>query len=204
MLVSDLPNHEGMTIALIGGGLTLYQFLQNYGHPEQRARYDQVWAVNHTGMLVHPVDLVFHIDDLIADQPIMQPLLDRGVPVVTSDPYDWPQCIAYPREEVWNAGCLGVVPNNVLTYAIGFATWRRVAEMHLFGCDFYAGGAHAMWTPGEANAAFALGIASGKGMKIAVVPGSAFLGMNEPRVWYGYKKKPTPMGERITILKEVA
>ena len=97
-----------------------------------------------------------------------------GTPIMTCRAYpEFKSSVAYPLEEVKN-----FIHDDLFTttvaYAIAYASYIRVEELYLYGCDYWYPESAAV-EPGIGEVSFLLGIAREKGMKFFIPQSSTLL-----------------------------
>lgn len=172
---------------------------------------DEVWTINMATMCFR-TDIVFWMDDLVLQEkfkPRLFVALRRwGLPVIT--PIRYPHVLEhsfdYPIQEVSNIG----IPvfgkpylNNGVAQAIGYAMWKGVKRLEIYGADFsypnrdYAESGRACvesWTT----------LAAVRGMEIALSSNTSLMDMVKDQGIYGYVDQPTilmPDGRTFRYIK---
>lgn len=151
--------------------------------------YQEVWAINHMGKVLRDVDMVVLMDDLRVEKHRYAGLLLEDTPILTSKAYpEYPASREYPiNEAVADIGWMYMT--NSVVYAVAFAMLRGAKRIGLYGCDFHYPGA-ARSEQARANCEFVLGIASERGIKIDIPPGSTTMDMHVNTKFYGYAEQP--------------
>lgn len=181
---------------------------------------DEVWAINHMGLRIGH-DLLFHMDDCKVQEsrdnssiiPLVE-LLQVHPRFLTSKVYpDYPGAEAYPLADVVN--CIGTTYlNGTTAYAVAYAIFLQVEELHLYGCDFSYPNAHKAES-GRGCVEHLLGIAKERGIRIVLPENTSLMDQNVIHKPYGYDAyyvtfiedggritvemtdKPLPSGEEI-------
>jgi SAM-dependent methyltransferase len=193
------PDH----VAIVGLGPSctdFFNFTRCLGGT--RAYCDEVWGVNAIGGVL-ACDRIFHMDDLAVQElraeakpqsniaEMVKWLRRHPGPVYTSVVREgYPGLVAYPLEEVLNAGFdSGGVPyfNSTVPYAIAYAIHIGVKRISLFGVDYTQPNAH-HGERGRACCEYWLGIAAARGIEISVPDSSTLLDACAPERerLYGY------------------
>lgn len=173
---------------------------------------DEVWAINGMAGTVQ-ADRVFAMDDLHIQQLRADAQPDRGVahlletfrrhpgPIYTSRKYDdWPNTVAFPLEDVLNVTKGPAYLNNTVAYAVAYAVYLHALhgkpeQIQLYGCDYGYRDVHKR-EKGRACTEHWLGIATTKGIEVAVPNESTLFDMDRPdeeRI-YGYDTEVITVG----------
>ena len=194
-----IDEHKGKTIAILGNGITtLYQG----GYIDFSSQYDCIWTVN-GGWLNHPTSsLGFMMDDWasIAHDTDTNPreakrikLKEAKLPIFTNTVYpEFPAMIEYPLKRVVDEMQMGYF-GETTSYMVAFAILCEAKEIHFHGTDY-----HGCKPAERASTEFWCGVAHGKGINVAVNPGSYFLNTqkdgrnNHVPMYYGYVEPTFP------------
>ncbi|MHC4500723.1 MAG: hypothetical protein ACYS21_16620 [Planctomycetota bacterium] len=138
---------------------------------------DEVWVVNSAAQTLI-CDKIFVMDDLQQVQSKYPDwatyLRTVNTPIITCRKYpEWKSSHAYPIEEV----CASVKDDlftNTVAYMVGYAIYKEVRELYLYGCDFHYPNSQAL-EAGSANVAYLLGIAKERGMNYKIPQESTLL-----------------------------
>ncbi len=159
---------------------------------------DEVWAVNGMGNTI-ACDRIFHMDDVLVQEAraaakpgtniatMMQWLKGHPGPIYTSTVRPgYPGLVEYPLEAVLQKGGIGYL-NNTVAYAIAYARYLGVKELHLFGVDFTRPNIH-HGERGRACCEFWLGLCMADGMKIEFPAETTLMDACAPpeELLYGY------------------
>jgi hypothetical protein len=164
----------------------------------RKALADEVWAINALGDVVQ-CDRVFHMDDLAIQEQraaavpgsniatMVAWLKQHKGPIYTSiRRKGYRGLVEFPLEEVTNH--LGHdYFNSTAAYAVAYAVHIGVRQISIFGFDFTYPNAHHA-EKGRACVEFWLGIASARGIKIALPENTSLMDQCEPDdlKYYGY------------------
>lgn len=156
---------------------------------------DEVWAINMMA-LKYPHNLLFHMDDCRvqearaltnSDMQILVDVLQSHPAFYTSTVYpEYPGARAFPLEDVVNT--LGTTYlNSTAAYAVAFAIFAGVTELHLYGLDFSYPHAHRA-EAGRGCVEHLIGIAMERGITVVIPPDGTLMdacvpAANKP---YGY------------------
>lgn len=170
---------QGKHVAIIGLGPSANQFLELAKRAGgRRAVCDEVWGINGIGD-VYAVDRVFHMDDVRIQEirakarpesniaRMLEWMRSSKVSIVTSRAHpDYPALEEFPLEAVVND--LGFAYfNSTAAYAVAYAIHMGVAKLSCYGMDFTYPNAHDA-EKGRACVEFWLGIAAGRGIRLAM------------------------------------
>lgn len=168
---------------------------------------DEVWAINHMGLRIAH-DLLFHMDDCRLQEsrdnssitPLIE-LLQVHPRFITSKAYpEYVGAEAFPLEEVVN--CVGTTYlNGTTAYAVAYAIYSNVSELHLYGCDFSYPNRHKAES-GRGCVEHLLGIAKERGIQIVLPEDTSLMDQNVTDKPYGYDAYHVTFGEengRITV-----
>lgn len=197
---SHVPDH----VAIIGLGPSCAVFFELAKGLGGASSYcDEVWGINAIGDVLR-CDRIFHMDDVLVQEArakerpgsniaaMVKWLKTHPGPIYTSIARpDYPGMIAFPLEEVLNAGLdnNGGAPyfNSTAAYAVAYAVHIGVKKISLFGIDYTMPNAHKA-EQGRACVEFWLGIAAARGIEITVPEQSSLLDACAPEAerLYGY------------------
>lgn len=182
-------------IAIVALGLSAPAFIQNMMQSQyMKNPYDEVWSLNR-GMLPFRHDKLFVMDDLrwleeCKDKVYADTLKKHDRPIITSTPYpEWPTSVPYPLHEVLEHFHDDILCSNTVSYALAYAMFIGVEQVHLYGCDFiYPHGSEA--EKGGMAVAFLLGMCKAAGIKYAMPPTSTMLYSNTAKIVNGELQRP--------------
>ena len=143
------------SVTILAMGPTTMQYISRIG-PQFERPTKHVWAINNAGMWFHDIDLIIAMDDFKRDSKThpkyVKALTERGRPVLTCTAYEeYPALEEYPIKEVLEyLGCYpeytapvfkDVFPthhplDNSCNYALAYAMYRGMKEIHLYGFEF--------------------------------------------------------------------
>lgn len=175
----------------------------------------EIWGINYLGAAWH-VDRLIHVDPVwpYLGNQVVREMCERtarvGARVYTSWPVNPHNGMTYPNFELYPfdkiAATFGVTYlNGSVSAAIALAMLEGFNEISLFGCDFSYPDAHVAES-GRACCEFWLGIASQRGIKVAVAQSSTLLDINinqQPYGWFSDPMKPPVMGGKVMTAQEV-
>lgn len=163
--------------------------------------FDEVWAINNMAAVVR-CDRAFHMDDVRVQEVRAAANPDGKVarmlawlrtapgPIYTSRAHpDYPGLVAYPLQDVINAGGSDYF-NNTTAYAIAMAVAMGVEHISLYGLDFTYPNAHDA-EQGRGCCEYWIGRAEARGIRVHVAASSTLLDARlkgvpgRPR-YYGY------------------
>ena len=190
-----------MHVAILGLGPSVRQFLlltSKLG--SRKALCDEVWGINAIGDIIR-CDRVIHMDDVRVQEiraaaaptsniaRMLEWLKKHPGPIVTSIKHpDYPGLVEFPLEEVCNI-CPNGYFNSTAAYAVAYAIHQGATRISCWGMDFTYPDAHDA-EKGRACVEFWLGVASARGIQIAVPRTSTLLDamypMTGPDRFYGY------------------
>jgi hypothetical protein len=189
------PRH----VAIVGLGPSAAQYLHICRGLGGRHRYcDETWTINALGD-VFACDRVFHMDDVRIQEIRAAAAPESNIaamlawmrthpgPIITSRSHsDYPGLVEFPLAEVVDA-CPNGYFNSTAAYAIAYAIWLRVEKISVFGFDFTYPDAHHA-EKGRACVEFWLGVASERGIQIAVPKTTSLLDACQSQAdrFYGY------------------
>lgn len=190
--------HSPKTVALVGMGPSVQDLMRDTLTQEFKPEFaDEVWAINMAANLIWH-DVVFWMDDL-DDQENYRPglfklLRRRGRPVITSRrrPKVVPHSYDYPVQEVAEIAIKAFGKpyiNNAVAAAIGYAIWKKVKTLRIYGADF----TYPNWTHGESGRACVeawMALASMAGMNLIIPPTTSLMDSVCDKGVYGYKEQP--------------
>lgn len=112
-------------------------------------------------------------------------LKQNHVPIYMQEHYpEIPASIKYPFATMITEFPTGYMANT-LAYMIALALMEGVTQIGIFGCNYAA---DSEYGPQRGSAEYWLGIAEGRGVRIALPPGCDLLG--RPHLLYGYESHP--------------
>lgn len=143
MPVKTSPRVNPKSVTILAMGPTTMQYISRIGGQFERPT-KHVWAINNAGMWFHDIDLIIAMDDFKRDSKThpkyVKALTNRGVPILTCTAYkQYPALVEYPIKEVVKALGLGRGPfplDNSCNYAIAYAMYTGIKEIHLYGFEF--------------------------------------------------------------------
>ena len=147
MAAKTLPRVNPKSVTILAMGPTTMQYISQIGGQFERPT-KHVWAINNAGMWFHDIDLIIAMDDFKRDSKThpkyVKALTNRGVPILTCTTYEtYPSQQEYPTVEVmvyldvasdWAPHPL----DNSCNYALAYAMYRGMKEIHLYGYEFRA------------------------------------------------------------------
>jgi hypothetical protein len=179
------------SVAIVGLGPSSAVFFSAKSGKKDWLQVDEVWVVNSAAQTLI-CDKIFVMDDLKQVQskyPEWATLLKTmDTPIITCRKYpEWKTSVAYPIEEVCECVKDDLFTNTV-AYMVGYAIYKQVRELYLYGCDFHYPGSQAI-EAGADNVAYLLGIAKERGMNYKIPQESTLLDAHLTAY-----VKPTPEG----------
>lgn len=165
------------SVAIVGLGPSISEFFSASAKKKDFLRVDEVWVVN-SALDVLEADKAFIMDDL-KDIKHRYPEWDARIrqtktPVITCNKYDdYPNTWVYPLEEV----CECIKDDFFTTtpsFMIGYAIYKQVRDLYLFGVDFWYPGGAAVES-GLSSVSYLLGIARERGVNFKIPDGSTLL-----------------------------
>jgi hypothetical protein len=192
---------KGATIALVAMGRSQLNFAISLAHSEE---YDEVWTINATAG-IYKTDRMFMMDppsrflddDVAGTQTgVVSKVITQKqeFPIYScTEDTRCPSVEKYPISEVIKDTGLCYF-NNTAAYALAYAVYQEVKEVHIFGVDFsYASQIHYA-EAGRACCEFWCGILTSKGVTLSVAPESGFMDTNVPpeQKLYGYHRLDDP------------
>jgi hypothetical protein len=214
---SEIP----ATIVALGSGVKPWK-REWKKNPEQ---FGDIIGINNSH---HAYDfkptLIIAMDDLQRDlkthPDYVSQIVDEGVPVLTADPHDFPNCWSYPVKEVvdylkWPEASR--VLDNTCNYAIAYCLMKGYREIHLIGyqwvhpdIDITIEAAESQcsendpdWVkyyrgplirkpsePGQESCAFLIGLGCGMGVDIDMTYSVGLFDRDRPAFFYGYQEQP--------------
>ncbi|KKK79150.1 hypothetical protein LCGC14_2836400 [marine sediment metagenome] len=217
------------SVTILAMGPTTMQYISQIGGQFERPT-KHVWAINNAGMWFHDIDLIIAMDDFKRDSKThpkyVKALTNRGVPVLTCTAHEeYPSLQEYPTAEVMEY--LRVNPDfaphpldNSCNYALAYAMYLGMTEIHLYGFEFRAAmtkkayieaqkyameryGRVPEWfgfymkewlprpgEPGEESCHWLLGLCHGRGIKIRCSEDTTLLSASLPKFFYGFQDQP--------------
>lgn len=180
-----------MRIAIVAMGASSRAYVNQCSAAGKR-KFDEVWVINVLGSILKH-DLLFHMDDCRLQERraeknemvagMMEWLKDEKF--FTSKVYpEYPGAMKYPLEEVANA-VGGLYFNSTCAYALGYAIYKRVDHISLYGMDFSYPDLHKAES-GRACIEYLIGKANGKGIPVEVPKISTLMDANQNQLLYGY------------------
>lgn len=222
----DANGQRSGSVAIVAMGYSHNEYVNSISQMGSRQAFaDQTWLVNSMGMSLQG-DMLFMMDDLdhamtlgsydhegkhVPDVPDVRVMALRKwienapIPVMTSRKHDYaPTAIEYPLGDVI-ASVGSRWFNNTLPYAVSFANHIGVAEVKMYGCDYYSREAanksdkdfghalaieNAAWEKGMACLVHHLTLFLRDGGKISIAGSSVLMDMGTDQFdqFYGYGK----------------
>ena len=195
-----------MHVAILGLGPSLEEYVNIAKRLGDRKKLcDETWGINAVGSVL-TCDKVFHMDDVriqqvradAAPESNIAAMLNwlRGYPgeVITSRAHeDFPNLVEFPLEAVINDLKFDYF-NNTAAYALAYAIHVGANKISVFGCDYTYPNAHDA-ERGRACLEFWLGIASARGIDIAIPKKSSLMDALYPQQqrFYGYDTQDISM-----------
>lgn len=193
-----------MKIAIVGLGNSYADYLSARIASQE---FDEIWGINCIGGVIH-VDRTFMMDPVTrfidsenagSQTGIAREFLAKNTKPIyscTTHP-DFPTIEPYPLEQVAKETGLCYF-NNTVAYAIGYAVWKKVKRICLYGVDFTYKDV-SMAESGRACVEFWCAIAVSKGIKIEVAHNSSLLDTNVPdnEKLYGYHRLEDPLVQTV-------
>lgn len=183
-----------MEVAIVGKGMSYYDYVMDVLQNGGEKLCDEIWAINGMAGVIQN-DIMWHLDDLRLqghkgdDREVLGQLETAKLhpKVITSTAYpEFPGSEAYPLEEVVN--CIGLpYINTTVAAAVGYAIYKGVERLRLYGCDFTYPNRHEAES-GRGCVEFLLGIGMERGMAVYIAPHSTLLDMSIKEKYYGYEK----------------
>jgi len=191
-------DHSPKKVALVCMGPSVVDFMTPTMTQEFDPDWvDEVWTINMSANCFRS-DVVFWMDDLIAQEKfrpnLFKALRRYGMPVITSTrrPEVVPNSFDFPIVEV---GRIGIghfgkpYLNNGVAMAIGYALWKGVKTMRLYGADFtYPDRNFA--ESGRACVEAWITLAATREMQIILTPQTSIMDMVKDEGIYGYSEQP--------------
>tara|TARA_R100000808_G_C2153173_1_gene163152 strand:+ start:1923 stop:2648 length:726 start_codon:yes stop_codon:yes gene_type:complete len=194
------------SVAIVGLGNSCSEYLMSRIRSEN---YDEVWAINSMSSVIYH-DKCFMMDppSRFLDSPnagkqtnIMTQRLNTklGIPIFSCTlDKRCPDVIEYPLQDVLKKVGYSYL-NNTVAYALAYAIYIDVKELHLYGIDF----THKNVSFAEAGRGcceFWLAIAATKGVKINIAHSSSLLDTSVPndQKFYGYHRLEDPLVSTAT------
>ena len=211
-----LINHrKAVVIVAMGTSRNDFTTMQMTERRPSLMKDAEIWGINYLGAAWH-LDRLVHVDpiwpylgnDVVRE--MCEKTLKSNTPVYTS----WPYCPStgqsysnfqlYPFDKIVET--LGVhYINGSVSAAIALAMYEGFNEISLFGCDFSYPDAHVAES-GRACCEFWLGVASQRGIKVAIAQSSTLLDINvnqQPYGWFADPLKPPVAGGRLMNVQEI-
>jgi hypothetical protein len=193
--VPSLPVPEHVAILGLGPSLASYVSLAKKLGGRRRLA-DETWAINALGDVIQ-CDRIFHMDDVRVQEIRAAALPESNIatmlawlkthpgPIYTSFAVDgYPGLVEFPLEAVIDDIGHDYF-NNTAAYAVAYAVHIGVKKISLFGLDYTYANVHG-GERGRANVEFLLGIASARGIRIAVPNETSLLDSSEPEEHHHY------------------
>lgn len=190
------------SVALVALGPSNRDFVHEWAKKNKFRRTDEVWVVN-SGYGPFRCDKAWIMDDLrrVAQRfpKWAEEFKTIDVPIITCRSYpEYPTSVEFPLEAVKE--CLhDDLFTTTVAYAIAYATYIKVKELYLYGCDYWYPHSAAV-EPGIGEVSFLLGVARERGMKFFIPQSSTLLNAfmvrfdkktkNIGRPLYGYDYNP--------------
>src|SRR3990167_184631 len=180
-------------VALGPSGLQWPRLAEGLGN--WRCQFDEVWCIN--GFTnVFQCTRGFAMDDVRVQEArakagnvkianLLEAFKKHPGPIYTSIAHpDYPSLVEYPLEDVVNS-CGRDYFNSTVAYPICLAIHERAQMIAMFGAEYSFPDKHVS-EKGRGCCEYWLGVASARGIKVAVASGSSLLDANEPHGPYGY------------------
>lgn len=201
---------KAVVIVAMGSSRTDFTTMQMTENRPELLQDAEVWGINYLGAAWH-VDRLVHVDPVHAylGNPVVWDMCEKtakmGTPVYTSWPHErFSNHILYPFDKIIQTlGCSYI--NGSVSAAIALAMYEGFNEISLFGCDFSYPDAH-IAESGRACCEFWLGIATQRGIKIAIAQTSTLLDINvhqQPYGWFANPMQPPVMGGKLMNVQEI-
>lgn len=202
---------KGAKVALVAMGRSHLNFSMALCNSME---YDEVWGINAMA-IPFQVDRLFMMDPVtrFLDMEVtgkmtnaMRKLLTQKQPYPiysTTTDERCPSVVDYPLEEVISATGLCYF-NNTVPYAMGYAAYQEIGELHVFGCDYSYKDINVA-EPGRACTEFWCAILAKQGIQLHIAPESSLLDTNvdATKKMYGYHLLPDPLHVNFTDDNEV-
>ncbi len=196
------------TVALIGLGPSLHEFITERSRKGTPHKVDEVWGINTAARSIR-CDKVWMMDDLRRLEkrfPEWTHELARiDAPIMTCRAYpDYPTSIEYPIDAVLN-DIQDDLFTTTVAYAIAYAIHIKVEELWIYGCDFWYPHGNVM-EHGIGGASYLLGMAKERGINFKIPNTSTLLDSNMVdmredktvgRPLYGYDYNPQEVQESL-------
>lgn len=203
-------NRKAVVIVAMGSSRNDFTTMQMTERRPELLQDAEVWGINYLGAAWH-VDRIIHVDPVQAylGNPVVWDMCEKtakmGVPLYTSWPHErYPNHVLFPFDKiVQTLGCSYI--NGSVSAAICLALYEGFNEISLFGCDFSYPDAHVAES-GRACCEFWLGIATQRGVKIAVAQNSTLLDINvgqQPYGWFVNPMQPPVMGGKLMNVQQI-
>ena len=192
-------DHNPETVALIGMGPSITDiFAETLTQEYMPSWADEIWAINMVANVIWH-DVSFWMDDLNSQEKFKPGLISalrrRGQPVITSKAYTEiiPNSYDFPLDEV-AAISMPVFGkpymNNSVAQAIGYAMWKGVKVLKIYGADFtYPNRDYA--ESGRACVESWISLACAKNtMEIRLCPNTTLFDAINDKGVYGYATQP--------------
>ena len=208
-------NLQGKTVSLIGMGPSIGDYIgETLTQEYDPNRTDEVWTINMVSNAFRS-DMVIWMDDLEDQRKFKPGLIEAlrryGAPVLTSTARRdlVPTSYDFPLDEV-AAISIPVFAKPYLTngvaMAVGYALWKGVKAMRIYGCDFtYPNRNFA--EEGRACVEAWIVLASLRGMQVHLSPSTSLFDVTGDRGIYGYTVQPEinlPNGGKFKYVKKEA
>jgi len=193
-----------MKIAIVGLGNSYADYLSARIASQE---FDEIWGINCIGGVIH-VDRTFMMDPVTrfidtenagSQTGIARDFLTKNTKPIYSCVIhpDFPAIELYPLEQVAKETGLCYF-NNTVAYALGYAVWKKVERICLYGVDFTYKNVN-MAESGRACVEFWCATAISKGIKIEVAHNSGLLDTNVPdnEKLYGYHRLEDPLIQTV-------
>lgn len=154
----------------------------------------EIWGINYMGAIKR-LDRIIHVDPVhpyLGHAPVKDMCdwaLKDGIPFYTSWPHPhYINHVVYPFDKVVQA--LGMhYLNNSVAYALALAIAEGYTDIGLFGADFSYPNAH-MSESGRACCEYWMGVASQRGVRLAIAQNSTLMDMYCQQQPYGFFADP--------------
>ncbi len=205
--------HSPKKVVLLGMGPSVIDYMGETLTQEFSPDFcDEVWSINMASNCFH-TDVVFWLDDLQQQKDfkpgLMEVLKRRNKPVITCKAYPdiVPKSYDYPLDQVSRISTpIFGKPylNNGVAMAIGYAIYKEVETLKLYGCDFTYPNRNFAET-GRACVESWLTLAIAKNdMAVQIAPKTSLFDAAADGGIYGYSEQPTVDLGNGTKLKYVS
>jgi hypothetical protein len=185
-----------LRIAIVGLGPSAYGYIRDVERAgDWRKLYDEVWAINGFINIIQ-CTRGFAMDDVRVQEAraqasntkignMLEAYKRHPGPIYTSREYpEYPSLRAYPLEAVLNEFKVDYF-NSTIAYAIALGVYERAETIAMYGADYTFADRH-IAEKGRGCCEFWLGVASARGINVAVHRSSTLMDANENERLYGY------------------